>query len=84
MVSGWVTGAAPDVQGKDGDMHHGHSALNPSFVAESRVSTGRKSERRLPCVISKFFEIFSSSVIGIFFEGPQGQTLRTIVCEMMF
>ena len=34
---GWVTGAAPDVQGKDGENHHIHSALNPSFVAESRV-----------------------------------------------
>ena len=36
-VFGWVTGAAPDVQGKDGEKHHIHSALNSSFVAESRV-----------------------------------------------
>ena len=34
MVPGWVTGAAPDVHGKDGEKHHVHSALNPSFVAE--------------------------------------------------
>jgi hypothetical protein len=29
----------PDVQGKDGEKHHGHNALNPSFVAESRVDS---------------------------------------------
>ena len=33
---GWVTGLASDVQGKDGEKHHVHSALNRSFVAESR------------------------------------------------
>ena len=44
MVSGWVTGAAPDVHGEDGEKHHVHSALNPSFVAQSREGirqTGR-------------------------------------------
>ena len=30
----WVTGEAPDVQGKDGEKHHVHSALNPAFAAE--------------------------------------------------
>ena len=39
VVPGWVTGAAPDVHGKDGEKHHVHSALNPSFVAESRVGS---------------------------------------------
>ena len=66
----WVTGAAPDVQRKDGERHHVHSVLSPSFVAESRVGTrtmGRvinfikyqyweESERRLPCVISKILD----------------------------
>ena len=53
MVTGWVTGAAPDVQGNDGQKHHVHrpSTLNLSFVAESivgrvinliNVSAGRK------------------------------------------
>ena len=28
VVPGWVTGAAPDVQGKDGEKNHVHSALN--------------------------------------------------------
>ena len=32
-----VTGATPDGQGKDGEKYHVHSALNPSFVAESKV-----------------------------------------------
>ena len=32
------TGAAPDVQGKDGEKHV-HSVLNPSFVAESSVGS---------------------------------------------
>ena len=36
MVPGWVTGMAPDVQVKDGEKHHVHSALNPSFVADNR------------------------------------------------
>ena len=39
VVPGWFTGAAPDVQGKDGEKYHVHSALNPSFVAESRVGS---------------------------------------------
>jgi hypothetical protein len=26
-------------RGKDGEKHHGHSVLNPSFVAESRVGS---------------------------------------------
>ncbi|KAJ4438183.1 hypothetical protein ANN_14122 [Periplaneta americana] len=34
----WATGAAPEVQGKDGEKHQVHSALNPSFVAESRTT----------------------------------------------
>ena len=38
MVSGWVKGAVPVVQGKGGEIHF-HSALNPSFVAESRVGS---------------------------------------------
>ena len=38
IVAGWVTRAVPYLQGKDGEKHHVHSALNPSFVAESRVS----------------------------------------------
>ena len=40
MISGnpvWGIGAAPDVQGEDGEKHHVHSTLNPSFVVESRV-----------------------------------------------
>ena len=37
MVPGWVTGAESDVQGKDGENHHVHSALNHSYAAESRV-----------------------------------------------
>ena len=67
VVSGWVTGAAPDVQGKNGEKHHVHSALNPSSVAGSRVGSRsmsrvinfikwqyceKKGERRLSCVIS--------------------------------
>ena len=36
-VADWVTGAAPDVQGKDGEEHHAHSSLNSSFVAETTV-----------------------------------------------
>ena len=69
-----VTGAASNVHGKDGEKHHVHSALNPSFVTESRMEVGRrggvvifikclywvKSERRLSCVISNA-EIFSYS-----------------------
>ena len=39
VVPGWVTGAALDVQEKDGEEHHVHTALNPSFVAESRVGS---------------------------------------------
>ena len=39
MIPGWITGAAPDVQGKDGEKHHVHSALNPPFVAENRVGS---------------------------------------------
>ena len=35
----WVTGAVSDVQGKDGEKHLIHSALNPSFVAESTVGS---------------------------------------------
>ena len=34
---GWVTGAASDVQGKYGEKHHIHSALNPYFIVESRM-----------------------------------------------
>ena len=37
--SGCVIGAAVDVQGKDGEIHHVHSALNSSFVAESGVGS---------------------------------------------
>ena len=63
----WLgTDAAPDVQGKDSEKHHVQSALNIYF-AESRMGsrqmgrlinfikyhTGKKCERRLPCVISK-------------------------------
>ena len=39
MILGWVTGAAPDVQGKDGEKLHVHIVFNPSFVAESRVGS---------------------------------------------
>ena len=39
MVTGWVTGAVPDVQGKDGEKQHVHSALNLSFDAETRVGS---------------------------------------------
>ena len=67
MTPSWVTGTAQDVQGKDGEKHHVHSAVNPSFVADSGVDSrqmGRvinfikfqyweKRKRRLPCVISK-------------------------------
>ena len=67
MVPGWVTGAAPDMQRKDGEKRQVHNVLNPSLVAESRVGsrkTGRvinfikcqyweKIERRLPGVICK-------------------------------
>ena len=44
MISDWVTGAVPDVQGKDGEEHHVQSSLNPSFIAKSRLGsryTGR-------------------------------------------
>ena len=36
---GWLIGEAPDVQGKYGEKYHVDSTLNPSFVAESRVSS---------------------------------------------
>ena len=36
----WLgSGAVPYVQGKDGEKHHVHSALNQSFVAGSRVGS---------------------------------------------
>ena len=75
MEPGWVTGAAPDVQGKYSEKHQVHSALNPSFVAESRVrsrkmgreinfikvGTGRKVKG--DCLVSfPNSEIFSYSV----------------------
>ena len=33
MVPGWVIGAAPDVQRKDGKKHHVHSVLNLFFYS---------------------------------------------------
>ena len=41
MVPGWVTGAVPDVQGKDGEKHLVHSALNRSFDAIVQWEVGR-------------------------------------------
>ena len=82
MVPGWVTGAAPDVQGKDGERHHVHSALHLSFVPESRVGsrlTGRvinfitcqyweKKEKGDCHVTFPNSEVFGYSVISNTFE----------------
>ena len=45
VVPGWVKGAAPDMKGKDGEKHHVHSALIPSFLALSRMGNKGVSKK---------------------------------------
>ena len=76
MIPSWGTGAAQDVQGK----HNVRSALNPSFVAESRVGNREmvinfikcqyweKNEMQLPCIICKLLDFQLSGIIHLNFS----------------
>ena len=57
MVSDWVTGAT----GKYGEKHHVHSALNSSFVAESKVGNWQKG-RVINFIKYQYWEIKGKAI----------------------
>ena len=70
MVPGWVTGAVPDVQGKNAEKRRVRSALNPSFVAECRVGT-RLTDGAIIFIKSQYWEVKWKMIVMCHF-----QTLR--------
>ncbi|KAJ4440969.1 hypothetical protein ANN_10818 [Periplaneta americana] len=80
VVPGWFTGSAPDIQGKDGEKRHVHSALNFAFVVESRVGkTPVDTEEDFRARILAACDSVRT-IPGLFQRIPQNLVRRCHVC----